>query len=340
LIQGQAFGNRVRTPFLYDYAANIRLLLTVPILIIAETIVDPRLRHAVQYFVNSGLVQKRELVAFEETIRTANRLRDSAFISVLLILFAFGPSLWLRGKEIIGSEASTWHTVHSLGGQSVSLAGWWFALISIPLYRLLLFRWVWIIVLWTIFVRRIMKLRLYTVATHPDRAAGFGFLTHTQLSFALIAFAASALVAGGFANVLAYEGGSIHGLQFSMITSCVLIFAFMVAPLLVVTPKLFKVKEAGVFQYGALGTTYVQDFDSKWVRGAKPEDEQLLGTSDIQSLADLSNSFAIVDKMRVFLFDKEILVGIAIPVLFPMLVLLVIASPTEELIQAILKLLV
>ncbi len=339
LMQGEAFGNRVKIPFLYDFAASLRFLITLPILVIAETVIDPQLRHAVKHFVSSGLVPEKELPAFEQLIRKTNRLRDSRLIFILLIFIAFAPSIWLKGQEIIGTETSTWHTLLS-STPSLSLAGWWFASISVPLYRLLLFRWIWIIIMWGIFLWRVTQLRLYCVATHPDRAAGFGFLTHTQVFFGLIAFAGSAVVAGGFANVLAYEGGTLSGLKFLMITSCVLIFVLMIAPLLVLTPKLFKIKETGLFEYGALGTAYVQDFDTKWVRGALPENEPLVGTSDIQSLGDLSNASEVVHEMKSVLVDKEVLLGLAIPVVLPMIVLVVIVSPTEELIHAILKLLV
>ncbi len=338
LIQGEAFGSRVKIPFLYDFAVNIRFLVTLPILVIAETVIDPQLRRAVKHFVRSGLVPENQLPAFEQLIRKANQLRDSRLIFILLIFVAFAPSIWLKGQEIIGAETSTWHTLLS-SIPRLSLAGWWFASISIPLYRLLLFRWIWIIITWGIFLWRVTRLRLYCVATHPDRAAGFGFLTHTQVFFGLIAFAGSAVVAGGFANVLAYEGGTLSGLKFLMITSCVLIFVLVIAPLLVLTPKLFKIKETGLFEYGALGTAYVQDFDTKWVRGALPENEPLVGTGDIQSLGDLSNASEVVHRMKSVLLDKEVLLGLAVPVILPMIVLVAVVSPTEELIHAILKLL-
>jgi hypothetical protein len=339
LLQGQAFGHRVRVPFLFDFAANVRFLITLPLLVIAETVIDPRLRHAVKHFVRSGLVQPQEVPAFEETIRKTNRLRDGWLPFILLVIVAFGPSLWRRGEEIIGSGASNWHTIRSSSGATLSLAGWWFASISIPVYRLLLFRWVWVIIMWGIFLWRVAKLKLYCVATHPDRAAGFGFLTQTQRFFSLIAFAGSTVIAAGFANVVAYEGGTVSGLKFLMITSCVLIFALIAAPLLALTPKLFRIKEAGLFEYGGLGTTYVQDFDTKWIRGTRPENEPLIGTSDIQSLADLSNSFAVVNEMKSVLIDREVLLGLGIPVLLPMIVLILVTSPTQELIEKILKLL-
>jgi hypothetical protein len=82
----------------------------------------------------------------------------------------------------------------------------------------------------------------------------------------------------------------------------------------------------------------VRDFDSKWVRSNPPSGEQLLGTSDIQSLADLSNSFSVISDMKYVLLDKELLLALAIPVAVPMVVLLLAVSPAQEVIKAVLKL--
>ena len=341
-IQGQAFGTQVRIPFLSDYATNVRFLIALPLLILAEAVIDPRLRHAVKHFVSSGLVDGKELSSFESTIQKTNRLRDGWLPTIVLVLAAFLPSLVLRGKEIIeiiAPAASSWHTLQSEGGETLSLAGWWFALISIPIYRLFLFRWVWVIITWAVFLRRVSRLRLNCVPTHPDKAGGLGFLAHTQQFFGLIAFAGSTVVAGGIANQLAYQGATLFGLKFLIIAACVMILAIVAAPLLVLTPKLFKVQEKGLFEYGALGSGYVQSFDSKWIHAKPPAAEPLLGSADIQSLADLSNSFSVISEMRYVLLDKDTLLSLAVPTLLPMVVLILVVSPTEELIRAILKLL-
>jgi hypothetical protein len=51
-----------------------------------------------------------------------------------------------------------------------------------------------------------------------------------------------------------------------------------------------RAKRHGLLEYARLGSEYTGDFDRKWLREARPAEETLLGTADIQSLADLSNS--------------------------------------------------
>lgn len=105
------------------------------------------------------------------------------------------------------------------------------------------------------------------------------------------------------------------------------------------TPKLAKVKRRDLHRYGTLGTTYSGEFDAKWVQGLTTNREPLLGTADIQSLADLYNSFAVIREMKVVLIDKRLLAALALFAVLPMLPMIVIATPTQH-IRAVLKLLV
>src|SRR5262249_51032600 len=128
--------------------------------------------------------------------------------------------------------------------------------------------------------------------------------------------------------------------KFLIIAFCVLAVIMLAAPLLVLTPRLAKEKRRGLHEYGSLGTAYVRGFDDKWIRDVVPEREPLLGTADIQSLADLSNSFSVIREMKTVLIDKRLLLGLAIPTIIPLVPMLIVATPTDKLVKAVLKLLV
>ena len=76
-----------------------------------------------------------------------------------------------------------------------------------------------------------------------------------------------------------------------------MVFAIL-GPMLVFVPKLEAAKRAGLREYGTLAQRYVREFDGKWLRGGAPVDEPFIGSADIQSLADLGNSFEVVRGMR------------------------------------------
>jgi hypothetical protein len=196
------------------------------------------------------------------------------------------------------------------------------------------------IILWAVFLRKATKIDLRCVAIHPDGCGGLGFLVQGQLMFGLIGFASSAVIAGSFGNAIAYEGATVSSLKFLMVGWCLFAVVALAAPLISVTPKLLKVKRTGIYAYGTLGTQYAGEFDAKWVRGLSLHREELLGTGDIQSLADLRNSLSVAEDMKVVLIDKRTLVALAVPTILPIIPVIVIATPAEEIIRAVLKLLV
>jgi hypothetical protein len=77
---------------------------------------------------------------------------------------------------------------------------------------------------------------------------------------------------------------------------------------------------------------YARAFDRKWIRGGASAEEPLLGTADVQSLADLSNSFSIISNMRIVPISWPQLFALAISSALPMLSLILFAYPLDELI--------
>jgi hypothetical protein len=334
-VQGNLVGDRVAMPFLLDYATNIRFLVTLPILLYAQVVIKQRTKEAVRHFVESELVSVDELPAFEDVIHKTIHLRDSRIAAIILIAIAFAPSLLLRG---LGAEDALTVSWRHPSGSGTSVAWMYASLVSMPIYRILLFRWLYLMGVWATFLWRATRLPLRCVPCHPDGSAGLGFLGHTQLFFGPVLFAASAVTAGSFANQISYAGGSVEKLKYMMLGFCVFAVLVAVAPLLVVVPRLFQIKEDGLLDYHALGVDYTWQFDRKWIHRKQPAKEELLGTADIQSLADLNNSVAVVRQMNVWLMDREVLLGLAIPAVLPMLILTATKLPAEKLAEVLMHL--
>jgi hypothetical protein len=112
----------------------------------------------------------------------------------------------------------------------------------------------------------------------------------------------------------------------------VLMLILILAPLLVFIPKLITVKRTGLLEYSALANEYTRAFDRKWVRKEAPEGEQLLGSGDIQSLADLGNSFSFVRNMRTIPVDLNGVIPLIIATALPMLPLVLTVYPFDDLV--------
>ena len=113
----------------------------------------------------------------------------------------------------------------------------------------------------------------------------------------------------------------------------------LLAPLLFFVFKLSATKRAGLREFGNLAQRYVRQFDDKWLRGGAPPGESLMGSPDIQSLADLGNSFEFVRSMKLAPITRDAVLQLLIFTLAPLAPLMLTMVPLEELMTALLKVL-
>jgi hypothetical protein len=139
------------------------------------------------------------------------------------------------------------------------------------------------------------------------------------------------------ANRIFYAGAKLPEFKLELVgLVAVMVFAIL-GPLLVFVPKLAAARRAGLREYGTLAQRYTREFDHKWLRGGAPADELLIGSADIQSLADLGNSFAVVEEMRLVPFTMRTVLQLAVITLLPVAPLLLTMIPLEELLVRLLK---
>jgi hypothetical protein len=338
LIQREAYGDQIKITFLRDFAVNVRFLIAVPILILAEPQITRIWRQLVAEFVRSGLVTEEGRLSFETAIKSTVRLRDHLLPETVLFVGSFLPSFFFAKADLLMGGLSNWHMAGA-GLDQTSLAGWWFNLVSAPLFRFLLLRWIWRFLLATYLLWRISKTNLYLVATHSDMAAGLGFLAQGQLAFSPIVFAGGAVIASQVVNAIAYGGATLSSMKFPMIGYCVLAIVLLVVPLFVVTPLLFRTKQKALFEYGSLVTIHNQLFDRKWIRKEEPSDDVIMGNPDPSSLIDLGSSFIVIRQMGIVPIDKQTLIGLLIAAGAPMIAVVLYATPTDKVIHAILSML-
>jgi hypothetical protein len=193
--------------------------------------------------------------------------------------------------------------------------------------------------IWFQFLWRVSKMKLRLIATHPDRAAGIGFLGASSYAFGPILFAQGALLAGLIAVRVLYEGQKLMAFKLDAGGLVAFFVLFVLGPLIVFMPHLARAKRQGLRDYGQLATRYVQGFEEKWIhKGASSEDE-LLDSGDIQSLADLGNSFTVVQEMRLVPFGFKDAVRLAVATAAPLIPLGLTIFSLEELVSRLIKIL-
>ncbi len=326
---GTLVGGAVNVPFLHDIEAHVRFLIALPALILAELVVHQRMVPVVRQFVDRGIVVPEEVPKFYAAIDSAVRLRNSVALEVALVIAVYTIGRW-SWQDQFALQTGTWFKDPEL-----TLAGYWYAYVSIPVFQFIILRWYVRLFIWFGFLWRVSRLNLRITATHPDRAGGLGFLGDSTHMFAPLLFGQGALLAGLIASRIFFGDQTL--LDFKMEAGATIAFfiVFILAPLVVFTSHLARARRQGKREYGAFAARYVQGFEEKWIRGSA--DEQLLGTGDIQSLADLGNSYEVVRQMRVVPFGMQAVIGLAAATAAPLLPLALTIMPLEELVGYVLK---
>ena len=334
LIEGRALGPTPRESFLLDFATYARFFLAVPLIFAAEVIAGPRLRSAGLHFVHGDFVRPEDLPAFEAAIVRAWRRREALLPELVMLGIALFGAWYLSIETLTGgTTAATWSSATRQGGAGLSLAGLWYRFVAVPILQFFALRWLWRLLIWTIFLRDMARLKLHLVATHPDRAGGLGFLGTAHTSLGIFAFGFSLVLSGQAAFQIHFEAAPLESFKTLFAVYLVLMELICVGPLLIFVPLLARTRREGLRQYSILADTYNRAFEQKWVAGQAPPDEPLLGSADIQSLADLGNSFGMIREMKLVPFSRQLILQIAVLACLPGLPLVFLVMPVGDLLK-------
>ena len=325
-----------RVPFFHDIEVHARFLVALPILIAAELLVNSRMRTAVRRFIEWRIVLPEQRPLFHKAIDSALKIRNSVFVELALIaiVYTVGLLVWNSRTEL---GLVTWY---ALPGSRWNLtpAGYWYVLVSLPLFQFILLRWYVRLFIWFRFLWQVNRIELNLIPTHPDRCGGLSFLGKSSYAFAPVLFAQGAILAGLVADRVLYRGETLQSFRFQIGGFIVFFVVVVVAPLLMFSVRMARARRKGLADYGLLAQRYVESFDQKWVRESLPSAE-LLGTGDIQSLADLGNSYQVIREMRIVPFGLQDISRLAIATAAPLSPLLLTIFSFEELVIRIFKVL-
>ena len=326
LVAGHAFGNRVAVTLLRDPVILSRFLFVLPLLALAEIVVERSLGVQAQQFLASGVVPAGEAVKLEAAKAEALRLRESVVAEGVIVVLAVAIAIIAQVVIRFGSEESTWKRSDA----GITLAGWWYILVSLPILFFFLLRWFWIFLLWSRFLFRISRLGLELTPTHPDRAGGLGFLGWGLASFGLVLMAISAVLSGSLAYEIVHRGSSLNILKYHIMIFVVLAIVILHAPLIVFTGRLARCRFRGLLDFGSLIGDHDRAFNEKWL---KSQGSSLLGSAHMGSLAHMSPVYEQVERMQLLPWDKQALIVLVAAALIPMIPLLGTVTALTEILS-------
>jgi hypothetical protein len=338
-LEGHAIGPTPRASLLLDIVTYARFFIAVPLIFAAESLVGPRIRAAGLRFLQSGIVQPEDHASFLAAAVRARRRRDAVLPEVIFLAVACIGAWFITIEQLGGLDAFTWHTIWVNGEMHLTPAGWWYHFVAIPLVQFFLLRWLWRLVIWTLFLWDMSRLRLKLVATHSDMAGGLGFLGTAHVPLSIFPFALGSVIAAEVAFRIQFEILNLVILQtMGPLLLAYLLFVEFVTfgPLLLFVPVLARVRREGLSAYGMLVQWHNQLFDDKWIGARRQGADLPLGNPDMSSLIDLGDSFSVVRQMSVFPVGRMQFVEVAVVACIPGLPFALLLLPFSEVLRLLL----
>ena len=336
-MQSFALGEDKLTDLLLDFAVHARFLVAAPLFIVAESFALSILGRTARHFVEADLIRASDRPRFDLIAANTRRLLDSKVVDILVILLAYSTAFILI-RVIAPERIPQWHML-TKEYFSFSWAGWWHILVSIPLFSILLFGWLWRLLLWNVFLWRVSRLDLHLVPVHPDLCGGLQFVGASLRAFPLLSFALGAVVAGGVANSVVHHGMHLIDFKYIIATLLAAILIFFVAPLMVFTRRILQARRRGIFEYGALAGAVGRQLERKWLGRESNVDEAALDVQHFSATTDLYQVVSNVYQIKNVPLDLQDLIAVVVAVLLPFLPILLFEIPLNVILPDLVKLL-
>ena len=305
VMEGNGWRSGETLGFLQDMEVHARMLVAIPLFMLAEVWAHRQIPPVIRTFVHDGLVTDATRPSFEAAIDSAIRLRNSVVAELLLVGFVYAVGVAVVWRTQFALDVNTWYAVVDGGLLRPTMAGRWFAWVRMPIFLFLFLRWCFRMFIWTRFLWQVARLDLDLEPTHPDGLAGLHFLVLSERAYRPVLFAMGSVLSGMMANRILYTGAALADFKLEIFAAVVLLLLTVLGPLLVFMPNLRNVRRRGITEYGSIGQRYAREFRRKWIGGGQTTSEPLLGSGDIQSLADLHNAYEDARVRREVVWGEE-----------------------------------
>ena len=309
LIDGTFITADITMPFVKDVIPYVRGLIVIPLLVMADNVIEPMMLKTSAYLRSSGIVPVDEHANFDKALVKLAYLINAKWIQVILALLAILVS-WLLQADYVDmwtERGVTSWALHMEGEQiDETLAGQWYLLVSSPLVSFLLYRWMWRFIVWSLMLFIVSRMKLDLYASHTDMSGGLGIIGYGQSLFVIIFVVIASLLSSELASNILYEGEKLIDVRVVVVVFIIFSIVVIAAPLLFFTSKLVSLKRRALADYGALQQQISGDFHRHWIDKKATE---LVDSMQPSAMADYSAVYEIVSSMRVVpLHPKAILV--------------------------------
>lgn len=339
-LEGRALGGgKEGVAFLRDIEVHVRFLVALPLLVAAELVVHQRMRSVVQLFLDRGLIPENAMTRFNAVIDSAFRLRNSLFAELLMIALVYGVGVFVLWRQYVAIDTAIWYMKPSAEGTKLSSAGYWYALVSMPILQFLLLRWYFRIFIWVRLLWQLSRIELRLMPAHPDHFGGLGFLANIGHAFVPLAAALGALLAGMLASRIFLLGANFADFKGEIAIVAVFNLCVVVCPLLLFSGQIAELKRTGILKYGTLTARYLRKGDAAGPGGGAAADRAPAEGADDEALAGAAGNYDAAQALRIMPVTRDAAMQILLATLLPVAPLALTVMPLADMVKTLLGLL-
>jgi hypothetical protein len=311
-------------PLMGDPTVHVRLVIAIPLFFTAEALLDELSGVAMKRFLRGPYGGDPHTI--EKLVHETERLRDSVLPEAIMLTLSL-----VMGQFVLwgGGGASGFFSGAHGEVANFSPARLWYGVIALPLFFFLQFRFLYGWALWARILAALSRSKLDLVPTHPDLAGGLGALAEPVPAFAAFVLGNNAIVATSWGEEMTRHGA--HLKSFAPIFGAAVIGALLLAlaPLCVFVRRLWNGRLEGLRQYSRVAFALTRAFHQRWV--ANEHDEAILDSGNPSALIDMQSAYQNLERMRIVPFGPRSAVLVFAAALLPVLPLLAVEVPIEEL---------
>jgi len=319
-------------PLMAHFGVHARLLLAVPLLILAEAPANELTARLLRQFIVAGVVTEAGRNSYVDAVQRATRWRDAAWpwLVALAIVIALGTYSLSSAR----SHELEWA---GAGVEGPGFGGYWYVYVGRTIFLTLVLSWIWRIFLLAGLFARIARLDLVLVPSHADRAGGLAFMERLPAVFAPLALAVSVVLASQWAHDAVYHGLTLASVKIEMMVFIALCVAVFSAPLLVFRGPLKRARSQALLDYGALVGRQGALVHTRWIERRPIDDQPLLDSPELGPVADTNALYDAVKAMRTIPLGKASVMPVVIAAALPLLAALALQVPVADLLKGLLN---
>lgn len=331
-VQWWAVGSTDLLAYFLDASPVAHALVALPVMIGLERSANRQLLSLLEYPLRHRLIPATSEAEWRDAVGRADRQSGSALAEAVMLVLAVGNCLWLSTRpELLGIDR--WSRLGGPLDGPLSWAGAWMHIAVGAMLVFLVLRWLLRFLVWTLLLWKLSRMPLDLVATHPDRAAGLGFIGNYPTLFVGLVLGFGTPIGAKLLN------GAFHGHTTSDDLTSVLalwvtvVLVVFVCPVLVFAPRIAAFRNAALLELGAVavrGNRSSVEAVFAPPTAADPSAQAALG-----SLSALNKLHDRVDAIQPVLVTRPTLVYLVMCAALPMLPALATQVPLSRLLDIV-----